>query len=71
MITLKPTLTLPAAGLSGFETPLTEEEAAIQASDDGLRVLKAVLQCLGRRGREGCLGAVKARKFVCGQHHGA
>ncbi|HBO3911633.1 acyl-CoA dehydrogenase family protein [Pseudomonas aeruginosa] len=46
MITLKPTLTLPAAGLSGFETPLTEEEAAIQASVH--RFAKEVLRPLGR-----------------------
>ena len=32
MIPLKSTLTLPAAGMSGFEPPLAEEEAAIQAS---------------------------------------
>jgi len=31
MLTLKSKLTLPAAGLSGFEPPLTEEEAAVQA----------------------------------------
>jgi acyl-CoA dehydrogenase len=31
MLTLKKHVTLPAAGLSGFETPLADEEAAIQA----------------------------------------
>jgi hypothetical protein len=31
MIELKSTLTLPAVCLSGFETPLGEEEAAVQA----------------------------------------
>lgn len=46
MITLKSKLTLPAAGLSGFETPLTEEEAAIQASVH--RFAKEVLRPLGR-----------------------
>jgi acyl-CoA dehydrogenase len=46
MISLKPTLTLPAAGFSGFETPLTEEEAAIQASVH--RFAKEVLRPLGR-----------------------
>lgn len=46
MITLKPTLTLPAVGLSGFETPLSEEEAAIQASVH--RFAKDVLRPLGR-----------------------
>lgn len=46
MIPLKPTLTLPAAGLSGFETPLAEEEAAIQASVH--RFAKEVMRPLGR-----------------------
>ena len=46
MISLKSTLTLPAAGLTGFETPLTEEEAAIQASVH--RFAKEVLRPLGR-----------------------
>ena len=32
MIPLKNKLTLPAVGLTGFETPLTDEESAIQAS---------------------------------------
>ena len=31
MMKLKKELTLPAVGLSGFETPLAEEEAAVQA----------------------------------------
>ena len=30
MLKLKTELTLPTVGLTGFETPLTEEEAAIQ-----------------------------------------
>lgn len=46
MITLKSTLTLPAAGLSGFETPLAEEEAAIQ--DSVHRFAREVLRPLGR-----------------------
>ncbi|GGO85297.1 acyl-CoA dehydrogenase [Marinobacterium nitratireducens] len=45
MIPLKPTLTLPAVGLSGFETPLSEEEAAIQASVH--RFAKEVMRPLG------------------------
>ena len=45
MIKLKSTLTLPAVGLSGFETPLGEEEAAVQA---GLhRFAREVLRPLG------------------------
>src|SRR5262249_3827429 len=46
MIPLKSTLTMPAAGLCGFETPLAEEEAAIQASVH--RFAKDVLRPLGR-----------------------
>ncbi|SDI46040.1 MULTISPECIES: acyl-CoA dehydrogenase family protein [Pseudomonas] len=46
MISLKPNLTLPAVGLSGFETPLAEEEAAIQASVH--RFAKDVLRPIGR-----------------------
>lgn len=46
MISLKPNLTLPAAGMSGFETPLAEEEAAIQVSVH--RFAKEVLRPLGR-----------------------
>lgn len=46
MISLKPNLTLPAVGLSGFETPLSEEEAAIQASVH--RFAKDVLRPIGR-----------------------
>jgi len=45
MITLKSSLTLPAAGLSGFETPLAEEEAAIQASVH--RFAKEVMRPVG------------------------
>ena len=45
MITLKPQLTLPAAGLSGFEPPLSEEEAAIQAGVH--RFARDVLRPLG------------------------
>jgi len=45
MIKLKSKLTLPAVGLSGFETPLSEEEAAVQA---GLhRFAREVLRPLG------------------------
>lgn len=32
MISIKKQVTLPAAGLSGFEPPMSEEELAIQAS---------------------------------------
>ena len=46
MIPLKSTLTLPAAGLSGFETPLAEEETAIQATVH--RFAKDVLRPIGR-----------------------
>ena len=45
MISLKKTLELPAAGLSGFEPPLSEEEGAIQASVH--RFAKEVLRPLG------------------------
>ena len=45
MMTLKTELTLPAAGLSGFEPPLAEEEAAIQAGVH--RFARAVLRPLG------------------------
>jgi len=31
MLKLKSQLTLPAAGLTGFEPPLSEEETAVQA----------------------------------------
>ncbi len=34
MLTLKKHVTLPAAGLSGFETPLADEEAPGQERDD-------------------------------------
>jgi acyl-CoA dehydrogenase len=44
---IKSTLTLPAVGLSGFETPLSEEEAAVQASVH--RFAKEVLRPLGAR----------------------
>jgi alkylation response protein AidB-like acyl-CoA dehydrogenase len=45
MLKLKSQLTLPAVGLSGFETPLSEEEAAVQA---GLhRFAKDVMRPLG------------------------
>ncbi|HEV2598870.1 acyl-CoA dehydrogenase family protein [Sphingopyxis sp.] len=46
MIPLKTVLTLPAVGLSGFETPLTEEEEAIQGSVH--RFAKDVMRPLGR-----------------------
>jgi acyl-CoA dehydrogenase len=45
MIKLKSKVTLPAAGLSGFETPLTEEEAAVQAGVH--RFAREVLRPLG------------------------
>lgn len=45
MMTLKTELTLPAAGLSGFEPPLAEEEAAIQAGVH--RFAREVLRPLG------------------------
>lgn len=45
MMKLKKTLTLPAVGLSGFEPPLEEEEAAIQASVH--RFAEEVLRPLG------------------------
>ena len=45
MMKLKTQVTLPAAGLSGFETPLSEEEAAVQI---GLhRFAKDVMRPLG------------------------
>ena len=45
MMKLKSKLTLPAAGLSGFETPLSDEEAAVQG---GLhRFAKDVMRPLG------------------------
>lgn len=47
MISLKPELTLPAVGLSGFETPLTDEETAIQASIH--RFARDVLRPLGQQ----------------------
>lgn len=45
MLTLKPQQTLPAAGLSGFETPLSEVESAIQGSVH--RFAREVLRPLG------------------------
>ena len=45
MMKLKSKLTLPAVGLSGFETPLSEEEAAVQAGVH--RFAKEVLRPLG------------------------
>jgi acyl-CoA dehydrogenase len=47
MIKLKSQLTLPAAGLSGFEPPLSEEEAAVQSSVH--RFARDVLRPLGAR----------------------
>ena len=46
MIPLKTKVTMPAVAFSGFETPLAEEEAAIQASVH--RFAKDVLRPLGR-----------------------
>ena len=46
MLTLKTELTLPAVGMTGFETPLSEEEQAIQQSVH--RFAKEVLRPLGR-----------------------
>jgi acyl-CoA dehydrogenase len=48
MLKIKSRLTLPAAGLSGFETPLSDEEAAVQAgvhrfAKDVMRPLAAEL----------------------------
>ncbi len=45
MIKLKQRVTLPAAGLSGFETPLSDEESAIQSVVH--RFAKDVLRPLG------------------------
>jgi acyl-CoA dehydrogenase len=45
MLTLQSRLTLPAAGLSGFEPPLTEEESAVQAGVH--RFAREVLRPLG------------------------
>lgn len=45
MLPLKPALTLPSAGLSGFEPPLSEEEAAIQGAVH--RFAREVLRPLG------------------------
>jgi ABC transporter substrate binding protein len=46
MLTLKPELTLPAVGLTGFEVPLSEEERAIQATVH--QFAKTVLRPIGR-----------------------
>lgn len=46
MLTLKPELTLPAVGLTGFEVPLSEEERAIQATVH--QFAKNVLRPIGR-----------------------
>ena len=45
MMKLKPRLTLPAVGLSGFETPLSDEEAAVQAGVH--RFAREVMRPLG------------------------
>lgn len=45
MIPIKPNLTMPAMSLSGFETPLTEEEGAVQAAVH--RFAKEVMRPLG------------------------
>ncbi len=45
MLELKSRLTLPAVGLTGFETPLSEEEAAVQAGVH--RFAKDVMRPLG------------------------
>lgn len=47
MVKLKSSLSLPSVGLTGFEPPLTEEEAAIQVSLH--RFAKEVLRPLGRQ----------------------
>ena len=47
MIKLKSQLTLPAAGLTGFEPPLSEEEAAVQAGVH--RFARDVLRPLGAK----------------------
>ena len=46
MLTLKPELTLPAAGLTGFEVPLSEDERAIQ--DCVHQFAKSVMRPIGR-----------------------
>jgi acyl-CoA dehydrogenase len=46
MLTLKPELTLPAAGLTGFEVPLSEEERAIQ--DTVHQFARNVMRPIGR-----------------------
>ena len=46
MLTLKPELTLPAVGLTGFETPLSEVESAIQ--DSVHQFAKNVLRPIGQ-----------------------
>ena len=46
MIKLKPNITLPVAGLSGFEPPLTEEESAVQQAVH--RFAKDILRPQGR-----------------------
>ena len=46
MLTLKPELTLPAVGLTGFEAPLTAEEVAIQGAVH--RFSKDVLRPIGQ-----------------------
>ena len=35
MLKVKSQLTLPAVGLTGFETPMSEEETAVQGSAKG------------------------------------
>jgi hypothetical protein len=51
MLQLKQELTLPAVGLTGFETPLTEDETAIQDAVHHFakNVLRPVGQELGYR----------------------
>ena len=50
MLVIKPTLQLPSVSLTGFETPLTEEERAIQ--DSVHQFAKNVLRPIGPRTRQ-------------------
>ena len=60
MLTLKSELTLPAAGLTGFEAPLTETEYAIQ--DSVHQFAKNVLRPIGRELDK--MSALQISKFV-------
>lgn len=60
MLTLKPELTLPAVGLTGFETPLSEEEGAVQASVH--QFAKNVLRSKGDARQIGFAGRAGAQR---------